>query len=351
LILGFARRFTTYKRAGLVFSDTARLARLLNDPKRPALLIFAGKAHPNDRPGQHLIKTIHEDAQRPEFIGKIILLEGYDTALARRLVAGADVWINTPEHPLEASGTSGQKAGINGVINLSVLDGWWAEGYNGENGWAITPHDPALDAHHRNREEARDLMDILEKQVMPLYYNRANGYSAEWIQMSKASMKSIIPRFNAQRMVMDYVTNYYGPARDAHRSLAELEGAPAHELAYWKKRVREHWFGVSLRRVDEAKWALTHGQALTIRVSANLNGLDASDVAIECLLGKPSKDGDLIVHERLPLSSEHSYDEHGELFSLEMQPRLSGLLEYQVRMYPSHRSLCHPFEVGLMVWL
>jgi starch phosphorylase len=169
--------------------------------------------------------------------------------------------------------------------------------------------------------------------------------------MSKASMKSIIPRFNAQRMVMDYVTNYYGPARYAHRSLAELEGAPAHELAYWKKRVREHWSGVTLRRVDEAERALIHGQALTIRVSANLNGLDISDVAIECLLGKPSKDGDLIVQERLPLNSEHRHDEHGELFSLEMQPRLSGLLEYQVRMYPSHRSLCHPFEVGLMVWL
>ncbi|MCK4951797.1 MAG: alpha-glucan family phosphorylase, partial [Gammaproteobacteria bacterium] len=208
LVLGFARRFATYKRATLLFSDPDRLKRLLNDPERPVLLIFAGKAHPNDMPGQHLIQVIHEFSQRPEFIGKIILLEGYDMALGRKLVTGVDVWLNTPEYPLEASGTSGEKAGINGVLNLSILDGWWGEGFNGENGWGIAPHGPQFDPAYRNHEEANDLMDILEKKVVPLYYDRdEQGYSSKWVQMSKNSMKSTIPHFNAQRMVMDYVKN------------------------------------------------------------------------------------------------------------------------------------------------
>ena len=169
-------------------------------------------------PGQQLIRTIHEFSQRPEFMGRILLLEGYDLALARKLVTGVDVWLNTPEYPLEASGTSGQKAGMNGVINFSVLDGWWAEGYNGENGWAINPHDPHFDADYRYHEEASELLDILENKVVPLYYDRGTqGFSEEWVQMSKASMKSTIPNFNAQRMVRDYVKNFYGPASRQNR--------------------------------------------------------------------------------------------------------------------------------------
>jgi len=352
LILGFARRFATYKRASLVFSDPERLARLLNNPERPVLLVFAGKAHPNDRPGQHLIQTLHEYARRPEFMGKVILLEGYDTALARRLVAGVDVWINTPEYPLEASGTSGQKAGINGVINLSVLDGWWAEGYNGKNGWAITPHDPRMEAPYRNRAEALELMESLEEKVVPLYYDRDHhGYSEGWVQMSKRSMKSIIPRFNAQRMVMDYVTNYYLQARDRRRALIGRDGAPAHELASWKLHVRNKWPDVALRRVDKAVAAITHGQTLIIKVSAHLNGLDARDVTVECLVGKLSEQEEFTVHERLTLTAEQNHDEHGQLFSLEMQPRLPGLQQYQLRVYPCHPLLSHPFEMGLMVWL
>jgi starch phosphorylase len=352
LILGFARRFATYKRAALLFSDPARLARLVGDAERPILFIFAGKAHPNDRPGQHLIKTIHEHAQRPEFKGKVILMEGYDTALARRLVAGVDVWINTPEYPLEASGTSGQKAGMNGVINLSVLDGWWAEGYDGENGWAITPHDPRADVHQRSRDEARDLLDILEHQVIPLYYARDHhGYSSDWVRMSKASMKSIIPRFNAQRMVMDYVTRYYVDARKRRRALGENDGAPARELARWKKRVRELWHGVGLKRVDKTVNKIVHGEKLTLRASVKLNGLSPDDVAVECLVGKLSEDEGFLVHKRLPMRTDHQQDEYGHVFCLEMQPELSGLLQYQIRMYPRHPLLCHEFEMGLMVWL
>ena len=179
LILGFARRFATYKRANLLFYDLERLERILNDSTKPTILIMAGKAHPDDAPGREVIKIIHEFTQRPAFQGKVLFVEGYDMVLARRLVAGVDVWINTPEYPLEASGTSGMKAGMNGVLNLSVLDGWWHEGYNGKNGWAITPHGTDFDHEYRNQQEANDLLDIIENEVVPLYFNRdGQGYSA-----------------------------------------------------------------------------------------------------------------------------------------------------------------------------
>ncbi|MDH5573285.1 MAG: alpha-glucan family phosphorylase, partial [Gammaproteobacteria bacterium] len=200
LVVGFARRFATYKRATLIFRDPARLARLLNNPQRPVILIFAGKAHPSDIPGQDLIRAIHEYSLKPEFVGKIILLEGYDMALARKLVSGVDIWLNTPEYPLEASGTSGQKAAINGVINVSVLDGWWGEGYNGKTGWAISPHGQQFDPDYRNHEEAHDLLDIMEHEVIPMFYDRGTqGYSTDWVNISRESMKFCIPHFNSQR--------------------------------------------------------------------------------------------------------------------------------------------------------
>ncbi len=350
LVMGFARRFATYKRATLLFSDPQRLAALLNDPERPVLLLFAGKAHPNDLPGQQLIQTIHEFSQRPEFIGKIILLEGYDLALARKMVTGVDVWINTPEYPMEASGTSGQKAGINGVINLSVLDGWWGEGYNGENGWAIAPHGPQFDPAYRNQEEANDLLNLLERKVVPLYYQRdGHGYSEGWVRLSKNSMKSIIPRFNAQRMVMDYVRDFYGPARDQGRRLGADGGTPAKVLANWKRKVREHWSGVRMWRVDEPPRRIRHDQTLDIRVRAHLNGLDADDVTLECLVGT-HEDGATVIHERVPLAAQEP--EGGEVeFTLQLQPKLPGLQFYKLRMYPSHPLLSHPFETGCMIWL
>ena len=217
LVLGFARRFATYKRATLVFSERDRLAKLLNDPARPVVLIMAGKAHPHDEPGKRLIEQVYELSMKPEFIGKILLVENYDLALARKLVAGVDVWINNPEFPLEASGTSGMKAALNGGINLSVLDGWWAEGFDGTNGWGIKPHDVAWDSDYRFREEGRDLIDLLENQVIPLYFD--SDASRKWIAMAKASMRSIIPRFNAERMVREYVRNLYC-ARCATESVA-----------------------------------------------------------------------------------------------------------------------------------
>ncbi|HSB95578.1 MAG TPA: alpha-glucan family phosphorylase, partial [Spongiibacteraceae bacterium] len=287
LVFGFARRFATYKRATLLFSDLERLTAILNNPERPAVLIFAGKAHPNDQPGQQLIKVIHELSLRPEFIGKIILLEGYDLGLARGLVAAVDVWLNTPEYPLEASGTSGEKAAINGAVNLSVLDGWWGEGFNHQNGWAITPRHPHSDSDERNREEADDLLDLIEYEVMPVYYQHdGKGYSEQWVKLSKASMKSIIPSFNAQRMVMDYVRKFYFPAGKQMAKLAEGNAANARKLASWKKAVKAAWSGVRISMLTEPAHQTYHRETISLQVRAQLNGLSADDVMVECLCGK-----------------------------------------------------------------
>jgi len=352
LTVGFARRFATYKRAGLLFSDPARLARLLNDPKQPCLLIFAGKAHPHDLPGQNLIKLIHEYSRRPEFEGKIILLEGYDQALARKLVTGVDVWLNTPEYPLEACGTSGEKAAINGVINLSVLDGWWDEGYNGENGWAITPHGPGFERAYRDREEGHELMDILENQVVPLYYKRnGHGYSEDWVKKSKASIKSILPRFNARRMVMDYVRNYYAPARKQRLVMEGNQFARAKELADWRKKLVRNWPQVRLRRLEDMPNEIKAGAVLPIRVAVRLGGLSADDVLIECLVGQESESGEFVQHDSHLFTPVEGQDSGETLFKLDLQPRLPGLQYYQIRMFPFHQALCHRYETGYMLWL
>jgi starch phosphorylase len=351
LVLGFARRFATYKRATLLFSDPERLARLLNDPDRPVLLVFAGKAHPNDIPGQELIHRIHEFSLRPEFVGKIILLEGYDIALARKLVTGVDVWLNTPEYPLEASGTSGQKAAINGVINLSVLDGWWGEGYNGKNGWAIHPHAEHFDFQHRNQEESRDLLNILEEDVIPMYFDCGlQGYSTQWVNMSRESMKSCIPRFNAQRMVDDYVTQFYSKARNQQRRLAEDDYNPARELAAWKQKIRKNWNNVSIMRVDHASETIHYGESLPIQVKLKLNGLAPEDVRVECLVGSHDDDENFMVKERLYFQHQEKQGNE-DLFELYLQPAQAGLNYYQIRVYPFHDLLCHPFEMGRMIWI
>lgn len=352
LVIGFARRFATYKRAALIFSDPERLNRLLNDKERPVLLIFAGKAHPSDMPGQQLIRTIHEYSQKPEFQGKIILLEGYDMAIARKLVTGVDVWLNTPEYPMEASGTSGEKAGINGVLNLSVLDGWWGEGFNGENGWGITAHGPEFDADYRNHEEASDLMDILEKEVIPLYFNRdSQGYSAEWVKMSKASMKSIIPKFNAQRMVMDYVKKFYTQAISKSSRLLHNNAAPAKRLSLWKQKIIEHWPNVSLHRLDKISTTITQGESLPIQVAINLAGLSPDDVLVECLIGVEQGNERFMEHDCYQLKHTDVNKQGEFIFTLDLTPSLSGLQFYKIRVFPHHPLLVHPFETGCMIWL
>ncbi|TVP58599.1 MAG: alpha-glucan family phosphorylase [Halomonadaceae bacterium] len=351
LIIGFARRFATYKRALLIFEDMERLARLLNDSQRPVILLFAGKAHPQDLPGQALIRRIHEFASQPAFLNRVFLLEGYDIALARKLVTGVDVWLNTPEYPLEASGTSGQKAAINGGINLSVLDGWWAEGFDGSNGWGVAPHCDDLPADQRDLVEAEDLLDILEHEVIPSYFTLGpGGYSRDWIQRCKASMYTVLPRFSAERMVLRYAEDIYAPASSGARALTSNNGAGAQELAHWKARVAAAWPGVTIAWAGHPPKTLSGESQAILTVSAFLNGLAPDDVVVECLV-TPHMTLDSLQKE-VYLFHGQPEDESGKHhFELVMQTPENGLFRLQVRMYPFHRHLQHPFEMGRMGWL
>jgi starch phosphorylase len=343
LIVGFARRFATYKRATLLFSERERLARLLNDPERPVLLIMAGKAHPHDEPGKHLIEQIYELSMHPDFIGRVLMVENYDLALARKLVAGVDVWLNNPEYPMEASGTSGMKAAMNGGINLSVLDGWWAEGFNGDNGWGIKPHDVSWDSAYRFREEGRDLIDLLENQVIPLYFEQSAP--RQWIGMAKASMASIIPRFNAERMVRQYVEELYCPAAKQYRRLSS--GDAATRLAAWKAHIAAEWPDVSIERVDTPPAYVMHASRLNIELRARLGALRPGDVRVECVVEQPNHPVRSFQAVEVP-----SGDGDGSArFRIEFDPPFAGLQTYRIRMYPYHELLSHPFEMGRMIWI
>ena len=353
LTIGFARRFATYKRATLLFQNLDWLRLILGNEEKPVLFIFAGKAHPADVPGQDVIREINRIARMPEFEGKILLLEDYDLHLARRLVSGVDVWLNNPMYPLEASGTSGMKAAINGVLNLSVLDGWWGEGYDGHNGWAIKPVAESLDEALRNFEESRTLYELLQDHVVPTYYRRGEmGYSAEWIRMAKRSIASILPRFSSNRMVNEYLAKFYLPATRQGRRYAESDFEPARRLALWKQHMREVWPKVTLRRLDAPKKSIAFGNGLQLEVAVFLNGLRPEDVALELLIAKQTgHEGEGHAKSYRFESAGTQTDQGEQRFALELSPQMCGKLEYRIRLYPQHELLTHPFELGMMRWL
>jgi len=354
LTIGFARRFATYKRAALLLQNSDWLKEIVSDAARPVLFIFAGKAHPADKPGQDLIRWLSSAARAPEFEGKILLVEGYDLRMARRLVSGVDVWLNNPIYPLEASGTSGMKAAMNGVLNLSVTDGWWDEGYEPGNGWAIKPAPEYYDDARRNHEDSQTLYELLQDQVIPLYYRRQElGFSGEWVTMAKRSIATLLPAFNATRMVMQYANKFYAPASRQWRRYSEGGFAAAQGLAAWKVKVRLAWGGVALRRLDDPKKRISFGESLEIKVAVSLNGLAPEDVRVEVLMGRASKNGQDKDLEAVPLSPDGWEGHEGQecVYNLELTPELCGRLLYRVRVYPLHGLLTHPFEMGLMVWL
>jgi starch phosphorylase len=351
LTIGFGRRFATYKRATLLFNDLDNFRRILGDKERPVLFLFSGKAHPADEPGQELIRTLVHMSGQEEFQGRLLFLEGYDLHIARRLVSGVDVWLNNPVHPLEASGTSGMKAGMNGVINLSILDGWWDEGYDGENGWAIKPASAHVDPHRRDGEEARTLYELLQDRVIPLYYKRAEGgYSAEWIRIAKRSMASLLPRYDASRMLGEYVSKYYLPAsRQGHRYGRDGYD-PAKTLAAWKAKVRTAWPGVALRRLDTPKNRIQFGDSVRIEIAAKLNGLEANDVCIELLLARGLRESPAVHHSH-DLTAGEKLPSGEQKFFLDLKPGMSGRLDYRIRVVPRNELLTHPLEMGLCCWL
>ena len=279
------------------------------------------------------------------------MVEGYDLGFARRLVSGCDIWLNTPIYPLEASGTSGMKAAMNGVLNLSVTDGWWGEGYDGTNGWAIKPAPESYDEARRNREDSQTLYELLQDQVIPMYYRRHElGFSSEWVKMAKRSISSLLPRFNSTRMVTEYINKFYGPASRQWRRYSEDGFAAAQTLATWKTKVRQAWGGVSVRRLEEPLKRITYGECIELNMAVNLNGLLPEDVRVEVLLGRATKQGQEKEVQAISLQPQGWLEKECR-FSLELTPELCGKLLYRIRVYPHHDLLTHPFETGLMIWL
>jgi starch phosphorylase len=278
-------------------------------------------------------------------------VEGYDLHLARRMVAGVDVWLNNPIYPLEASGTSGMKAAINGAINLSVLDGWWGEGYDGKNGWAIKPAAEGLDPAQRDIDEARTLYELLQDSVIPMYYrNTSLGYSPEWVAMAKQSISSIMPRFNMQRMLTDYAEKFYSPAAGQWRKYSAGDFSGARNVADWKARIRSAWPRIGLRRIDRSVPRIRYGETMHFQVAVQLDGLTPADLTVEMVFTRPGEPTTArarryeLHHERVLENGEH-------LFSRELTPDQCGKMEYRVRAFPTHPLLTHPFEMGMMLWL
>jgi len=350
LTIGFARRFATYKRATLVLRDLERLHRILSDSERPVQLVFAGKAHPADEGGQALVRQIHTLSSDPRFRGRILFLEDYDMAVGRALTRGVDVWLNNPRRPLEASGTSGQKAAMNGVLNLSILDGWWPEGYDGMNGWAIGGDRAYADEARGDEADADVLYDLLEREVVPLYYERdAAGVPREWMRRSARAIATVTPRFNAQRMVKDYVRQYYAPASRRGRAFAADDGALAADLAGWRKRVAEHWSTVHFQGRPLEKGARRIGDELEVEAVFNPRGLRGEDIVVELVYGL---EGDGLQHglHRVPMERRESYPDGGERYVARFAPAISGRLVYGVRAYPTHPGLAHPFDALAIRW-
>jgi starch phosphorylase len=301
------------------------------------------------------LRHIYEISMRPEFQGRVLILEDYSLAMARKLLPGVDVWLNNPEYPMEACGTSGMKAAINGGINLSVLDGWWAEAYDGDNGWAITHH-PELPASTRDTQESGELLTLLEEQVVPLFYSHnAAGEPEAWVKKSKASMKTILPRFNGVRMSMDYLRELYAPAIRHCDALSLNGGTGANELSMWKRRVAAAWPGVHLRLASEPPAAIHTGEPLLLQVAAQLNGLDASDVVVECLAGRENDVEGFVAVSAITLEPKGLEADGEMIFTADLQGRddlpLEGFRHFRVRIYPFHPLLAHRFECGCMVWL
>ncbi len=377
LTIGFARRFATYKRADLLFHDLGWLREILGNEDRPVVFLFAGKAHPADGPGQDMLRRVSEISKMREFVGKVLLVEGYDLGMARRLLAGVDVWLNNPIYTMEASGTSGMKAAVNGTINLSAPDGWWAEGFEGDNGWAIRPSPHGEDVAKRDMEDAQTLYTILQDEVIPRYYDQGKqGHSPDWVKTSKRSIATVLPGFNFSRTLGDYISQLYAPAAVAGQHLNGIDSANATVLASWKDKVRKAWSEVHLHRLDQPVSSLSFGDSIRIEASVNLNGLKPEDVLVEFLISrrhkqresvvegvvKPSESwystlrrasvGDEIPRIRGYFEADGTVPDSGEQrFFFDLKPEWCGHVNYQIRVFPHHESLSHPFEMGLMKWL
>jgi starch phosphorylase len=351
LTLGFARRFATYKRANLILRDLSRLKKILLDKDRPVQLLIAGKAHPHDHPGKEIIRQIAQIAKSDDFQRRVVFIEDYDIDVARHLIQGCDVWLNTPLRPLEASGTSGMKASINGSLNVSILDGWWCEGYTGDNGWAIGNGEEHADRDYQDQTESTMLYDLLEKEVIPLFYRREpDGIPREWIARMKASIRSICPRFNTNRMLEDYAERFYLPAAIHASMLSKENYRAARALASWRDFVREHWHEVSVLAMEaDSQKELEIGTSLDLRVRVLLGLFPPEEVSVEVLYGPMDSQGEIIAGEALPL---HFIQTEGAvaLFRGSIPCKSAGQHGFVVRVLPFRSELSSKFETGKVTW-
>ena len=353
LLIGFARRFATYKRAHLLFTDLDRLAKIVNNPNYPVQFLFAGKAHPHDGAGQGLIKKIVEISRRPEFLGKIIFLENYDMKLARRLVSGVDIWMNTPTRPLEASGTSGEKALMNGVINFSVLDGWWLEGYRPGAGWALTEKRTFQNQEHQDQLDAATIYGLLENEILPLYYARnVKGYSEGWVKTIKNSIAQIAPHYTMKRQLDDYFTKFYCKEAKRHAELVANDYAKAKEIAAWKEEVASKWDAIEVVSTEKCEnivnGNIESGVEYTITHVVDEKGLNDA-IGIEVVAMHKNAEGKECVYSVTPMEVVKN---EGNLYTFSAKFSFDNAGDFKVayRMYPKNEALPHRQDFCYVRW-
>ncbi|WP_308231619.1 alpha-glucan family phosphorylase [uncultured Prevotella sp.] len=351
LYIGFCRRFATYKRAHLLFTDLERLSKIVNNPERPVKFIFSGKAHPADGAGQGLIKRIFEISQRPEFLGKIIFLEDYDMELARRLVSGVDIWMNTPTRPLEASGTSGEKAEMNGVVNLSVLDGWWVEGYREGAGWALKQERTYQNQGYQDQLDAATIYSLLENDILPLFYNRnEQGYSEGWIKTIKNSIATIAPHYTMKRQLDDYYDKFYTKQAANFKKLAANNNRLAKELAAWKETVAQRWDSIRVVSKDDSMlYSAETGKKYTLRYVIDEQGLNDA-IGLELVSIKTGKDGEEHIFSKREFEVV-AHEGNNYTFEATFEPDVAGSFKSCVRMYPKNENLVYREDFCYVKWL
>jgi len=352
LTIGFARRFATYKRATLLFRDMERLLRILSNPERPVQIIYAGKAHPADQEGKDFIRQIIHVARRPELRPRIVFLEDYDMKVGRYLYQGVDLWLNTPRRPLEASGTSGMKAAMNGAINISILDGWWEEAYDGTNGWAIGRGEDYEDTTYQDQVESQALYNLLEDEVAPMFHARGrDGVPREWVRRMKNTMRTVCPLFSATRMVREYTERLYMPAGNKWTMLNADSLARARALAAWKARVRAAWPTVAVRTVEvDTTTPLAAGDSRAVQAEIALGPLRPEDVAVAVYAGPLNAQGEIAAATVTPMKAEGARPSGGTLYSGALQAESTGLQGFRIRVLPAHPDLANPLAMNCIAW-
>lgn len=352
LTIGFARRFATYKRGTLLLRDLDRLASILNNPDKPVQFVFAGKAHPQDHEGKELIRQIVQASHQERFRHRIVFIEDYDMEVARHLVQGVDVWLNTPLRPMEASGTSGMKVAFNGGLNMSILDGWWCEGYQGNNGWAIGKGEIYEDIEYQNQVEARAVYDLLEKEVVPNFYDQgSDGVPRSWVATMKASMQSLCPVFSTDRMVQEYAVHSYIPAFTQWKQLVADDLALALDLGRWKERVFKAWPQVQILHAEaNVADAVAVGSMVPVSARIDLGEIAVDDVSVEGYFGVLDSTGTIMGGETVPLEMKHELGNGIYEFNGSLECRFCGRHGFMLRVTPHHKILGNIYEPGYLIW-